>query len=130
MAKILIIEDEAAIRRVLGKILSEESDTYTVEDAEDGLAGIEKIKNEDYDLGEDRGRRARVQDPAGCSRGRHRHHPQPQELDLHASRRLARGGGARDEEGPRRREGIRHRRARRARDPQPEPRDREPLRQG
>ena len=50
MPKILIIEDEAAIRRVLGKILSEENDTYTVQEAEDGLAGIEKIKNEDYDL--------------------------------------------------------------------------------
>ena len=50
MPKILIIEDEAAIRRVLTKILSEESDTYKVEEAEDGLSGIEKIKNEDYDL--------------------------------------------------------------------------------
>jgi two-component system, NtrC family, nitrogen regulation response regulator NtrX len=50
MPKILIIEDEAAIRRVLNKILSEENDTYQVEEAEDGLQGIEKIKNEDYDL--------------------------------------------------------------------------------
>jgi DNA-binding NtrC family response regulator len=50
MSKILIIEDEAAIRRVLVKILSEENDTYQVEEAEDGLAGIEKIKNNDYDL--------------------------------------------------------------------------------
>ncbi|WP_281297291.1 sigma-54-dependent transcriptional regulator [Flavobacterium limnophilum] len=50
MSKILIIEDEAAIRRVLAKILSEESDTYIVEDAEDGVAGLEKIKNNDYDL--------------------------------------------------------------------------------
>ena len=50
MPKILVIEDEAAIRRVLTKILSEESDTYEVEEAEDGLQGIEKIKNEDYDL--------------------------------------------------------------------------------
>lgn len=50
MPKILIIEDEAAIRRVLVKILSEENDNYQVEEAEDGLAGIEKIKNEDYDL--------------------------------------------------------------------------------
>jgi len=47
---ILVIEDEAAIRRVLTKILSEESDSYQVEEAEDGLAGIEKIKKEDYDL--------------------------------------------------------------------------------
>lgn len=50
MPKILIIEDEASIRRVLAKILSEESDTYTVEDAEDGISGYEKIKNTDYDL--------------------------------------------------------------------------------
>ena len=50
MPKILVIEDEAAIRRVLTKILSEENDTYEVEEAEDGLQGVEKIKNEDYDL--------------------------------------------------------------------------------
>jgi DNA-binding NtrC family response regulator len=50
MSKILIIEDESAIRRVLVKILSEENDSYQVEEAEDGLAGIEKIKKEDYDL--------------------------------------------------------------------------------
>jgi two-component system nitrogen regulation response regulator NtrX len=50
MSRILIIEDEAAIRRVLVKILSEENDTYQVEEAEDGAAGLEKIKNNDYDL--------------------------------------------------------------------------------
>jgi two-component system nitrogen regulation response regulator NtrX len=50
MSKILIIEDEASIRRVLTKILSEESDTYQVEEAEDGIQGLEKIKNTDYDL--------------------------------------------------------------------------------
>jgi two-component system, NtrC family, nitrogen regulation response regulator NtrX len=50
MSKILIIEDEPAIRRVLTKILTEESDAYTVEEAEDGVQGLEKIKNEDYDL--------------------------------------------------------------------------------
>ena len=50
MSKILVIEDEAAIRRVLVKILSEESDTYNVHEAEDGLRGIETIKKEDFDL--------------------------------------------------------------------------------
>ncbi len=50
MSKILIVEDEAAIRRVLSKILSEESDTYQVEEAEDGLQALDKIKNTDYDL--------------------------------------------------------------------------------
>jgi len=50
MPNILVIEDEAAIRRVLTKILSEESDTYKIDEAEDGLMGIEKIKNDDFDL--------------------------------------------------------------------------------
>lgn len=50
MSRILVIEDEAAIRRVLVKILSEESDTYHVSEAEDGLRGIETIKKEDFDL--------------------------------------------------------------------------------
>jgi len=50
MSKILVIEDEAAIRRVLVKILSEENDAYSVEEAEDGLKGIETIKKNDYDL--------------------------------------------------------------------------------
>jgi len=50
MARILVIEDEASIRRVLVKILSEENDTYTVEEAEDGLVGIEMIKKDDFDL--------------------------------------------------------------------------------
>ena len=50
MSKILIIEDEAAIRRVLVKILSEENTNYKVSEAEDGLKGIELIKKEDFDL--------------------------------------------------------------------------------
>ncbi len=50
MNKILVIEDEAAIRRVLIKIISEESDSYVVEEAENGLEGIEKFKDNDYDL--------------------------------------------------------------------------------
>ncbi len=50
MSKILVIEDEASIRRVLVKILTEENSNYQVEEAVDGLAGIEKIKKEDYDL--------------------------------------------------------------------------------
>lgn len=50
MSKILVIEDEAAIRRVLVKILSEENDRYQVEEAENGLEGLEKIKKTDYDL--------------------------------------------------------------------------------
>ncbi|ATA73874.1 MULTISPECIES: sigma-54-dependent transcriptional regulator [Capnocytophaga] len=50
MSKILIIEDEAAIRRVLGKILMEESKDYEIEEAPDGLEGLEKIKKDDFDL--------------------------------------------------------------------------------
>ncbi|MCG2460618.1 sigma-54 dependent transcriptional regulator [Flavobacteriaceae bacterium F89] len=50
MAKILVIEDESAIRRVLVKILSEESESYILEEAEDGLKGLEYIKNDDFDL--------------------------------------------------------------------------------
>ncbi len=50
MSKILIIEDEPAIRRVLVKILSEEDKDYTLFEAEDGLSGIETLKNDDFDL--------------------------------------------------------------------------------
>lgn len=50
MSKILIIEDEPAIRRVLTKIIAEENDTYQVENAEDGLDGLEKISKSDFDL--------------------------------------------------------------------------------
>lgn len=50
MSKILVIEDEAAIRRVLVKILSEENESYQLEEAADGVEGLEKIKIEEYDL--------------------------------------------------------------------------------
>ena len=50
MSKILVIEDEAAIRRVLVKILTEESDSYAVEEAENGANGLDLIKKNDYDL--------------------------------------------------------------------------------
>ena len=50
MPKILLIEDEAAIRRVLIKILTEENNTYEVEEAVDGLEGVEILKERDFDL--------------------------------------------------------------------------------
>jgi DNA-binding NtrC family response regulator len=50
MKKILIIEDEAAIRRVFKKIISEENEGYEVAEASDGLGGLEMILNNDYDL--------------------------------------------------------------------------------
>ena len=50
MSSILVIEDEAAIRRVLVKILTEESESYQVQEAEDGVKGLEAIKKDDFDL--------------------------------------------------------------------------------
>lgn len=50
MSKILVIEDEAAIRRVLIRIIQEENKNYLLEEAEDGLTGIEMIEKSDYDL--------------------------------------------------------------------------------
>jgi len=50
MSKILIIEDEEPIRRVLARILTEENESYQVEVAEDGVIGLDKIKSNEYDL--------------------------------------------------------------------------------
>ncbi|MFT4755224.1 MAG: two-component system nitrogen regulation response regulator NtrX, partial [Salibacteraceae bacterium] len=50
MAKILIIEDEKAIRNVLSNIIQEEDSSYKVEVAENGLEGLEKISQDTYDL--------------------------------------------------------------------------------
>jgi DNA-binding NtrC family response regulator len=50
MSKILIVEDEASIRRVLVKILSEEDKTHEIYEAEDGLIALNKIKKENFDL--------------------------------------------------------------------------------
>ena len=50
MSRILIIEDEDAIRRVLIKIIKNENSAYMVEEASDGQEGYEKIEAEDYDL--------------------------------------------------------------------------------
>lgn len=50
MSKILIVEDEAMIRRVLVKILLEENEALQIDEAVDGLEALEKIKKEDYDL--------------------------------------------------------------------------------
>ena len=44
MSKILIIEDEAAIRRVLNKIICNEDDKYVVEEAEDGLVAVAEFE--------------------------------------------------------------------------------------
>lgn len=50
MPKILIVEDEPAIRRVLKNILTEENKTYEVFEATDGAEGMELIKQTDFDL--------------------------------------------------------------------------------
>jgi DNA-binding NtrC family response regulator len=50
MAKILVVEDEAAIRRVLVKILTEQDGSYQIDEAENGKVAIEKVKADDYDL--------------------------------------------------------------------------------
>ena len=48
MKKIVIIDDERSIRRALGEILQFEG--YDVLEAEDGMAGVELIKNNQTDL--------------------------------------------------------------------------------
>jgi two-component system nitrogen regulation response regulator NtrX len=48
MAKILIIDDERAIRSTLREIL--EYEDYVVEDIDNGIDGLELIKKNDYDL--------------------------------------------------------------------------------
>ncbi len=50
MKKILIIEDESAIRRVLKRIIEEQDKSYKVTEAEDGFIGMNLIKANDYDL--------------------------------------------------------------------------------
>ena len=50
MAKILIIEDEEPIRRVLKRILLEENEHFSIDQAEDGEKGLNTLLAEDYDL--------------------------------------------------------------------------------
>lgn len=50
MSNILLIEDEQAIRNVLKSILMDENPKWNVDEAENGLVGLEKIKEKEYDL--------------------------------------------------------------------------------
>jgi DNA-binding NtrC family response regulator len=50
MAKILIIEDEEAIRNVLSSIILEENKSLEIDMAGNGLEGFEMIKEHSYDL--------------------------------------------------------------------------------
>ena len=50
MSKILIVEDEDAIRRVLKKVLSDEYPKSIIEEAVDGVDAVAKIKASAYNL--------------------------------------------------------------------------------
>ena len=50
MSKILIIEDEESIRRVLNKVLMQDDKSYSITEAVDGLDGISKINSTKFDL--------------------------------------------------------------------------------
>ena len=50
MARILIIEDEEPIRRVLKRILEDENKAFIIDEAEDGKAGIDALIAGEYDL--------------------------------------------------------------------------------
>ena len=50
MKKILLIEDEEPIRRVLIRILEEENKDYEITECEDGKLGLNRLKKEDFDL--------------------------------------------------------------------------------
>lgn len=47
MSKIIVVDDEAAIRRILREVLEHES--YQVDEAESGAEAIKKVKEQDYD---------------------------------------------------------------------------------
>ena len=50
MKKILLIEDEEPIRRVLIRILEEENKDYLITECEDGKLGFNALNKEDFDL--------------------------------------------------------------------------------
>lgn len=50
MPKILLVEDESAIRNVLKSILLDEDKSFEVDEAEDGEQALTMIKSNDYDL--------------------------------------------------------------------------------
>jgi DNA-binding NtrC family response regulator len=50
MAVLLIIEDEASIRRVLKKIIEDEDKSHKVLEAEDGIQGLKVINDQSIDL--------------------------------------------------------------------------------
>ena len=50
MTQILLIEDEEPIRRVMVRILSDESTSYEITEAENGKQGLSKLEKNPYDL--------------------------------------------------------------------------------
>jgi two-component system, NtrC family, nitrogen regulation response regulator NtrX len=50
MARILLIEDEKAIRNVLRNILLEENSSWQIDEAEDGEAGLQLLQSHFFDL--------------------------------------------------------------------------------
>lgn len=50
MTQILLIEDEEPIRRVMVRILSEESASYEITEAENGMQGLSKLEKNAFDL--------------------------------------------------------------------------------
>ena len=50
MTQILLIEDEEPIRRVMVRILSDESASYEITEAENGKQGLSKLEKNPYDL--------------------------------------------------------------------------------
>ena len=50
MSKILIIEDEVAIRNVLKNILNDENQKYIIKEAANGLEGLNMLMEDNYDL--------------------------------------------------------------------------------
>ena len=50
MKKILIVEDEEPIRRVLKRILADENPEFKISEAIDGNEAIEKLSRDKFDL--------------------------------------------------------------------------------
>ena len=50
MKKILIIEDEEPIRRVLKRILTDENTEFKIAEAIDGIDAIDKLSRDKFDL--------------------------------------------------------------------------------
>ncbi len=68
MAKILLIEDEEPIRRVMVRILQDENATYEVTEAHDGSKGLSALKKNDYRLGAVRHQNAKKRRYRGIAR--------------------------------------------------------------